>query len=395
MIKTLGNNIVSAFTGGNPVKAIYTYGEKVWPTSGPEPTEYYIKWTPSDAKGTFSIGGHKYNLEDYSGYFTDFGGIITPSAFAGLTSLSTIETNAYSIGFEAFYGCYLNSVSLSNCTYIGENAFGYNTISYAFMPKCDYIGSRAFWINTMRESSMKKMVIGNVKFNSTIINDYEILYLYVPAPYFYKNYCNSYSPWIEKMYYHPSGYENYMKYFYYVSYPGYYKTFCVGDISEYLSNSNISYFETNIINTVTGCSSFHNLKSCSIPYCRSIGSFAFKNCENLEYVYASMIMTVGNKAFDGCSLLKTFTIASLSLMSSIYISLFWTEGIGYNAFRNCTSLSMIKIGKTNGTFIYPLQSTDAFAGCTSLKSIYIPSSQLSDYLSANNWSYYSDIIVSY
>ena len=137
MIKTLGNNIVNAFTGGNPVKAIYTYGEKVWPTSGPEPTEYYIKWTPSDAKGTFSIGGHKYHLENYSGYFTDFGGIITPSAFAELTSLSTIETNAYSIGFKAFYGCYLNSVSLSNCTYIGENAFGYNTISYAFMPKCD------------------------------------------------------------------------------------------------------------------------------------------------------------------------------------------------------------------------------------------------------------------
>ena len=33
MIKVLGNNIVSAFTGGNPVKEIYAYGEKVWPSS--------------------------------------------------------------------------------------------------------------------------------------------------------------------------------------------------------------------------------------------------------------------------------------------------------------------------------------------------------------------------
>lgn len=33
MIKTLGNNIVNAFTGGNPVKAIYAYGEKVWPNN--------------------------------------------------------------------------------------------------------------------------------------------------------------------------------------------------------------------------------------------------------------------------------------------------------------------------------------------------------------------------
>ena len=31
MVEIFGNNIVSAFTGGNPVKAIYTYGDKVWP----------------------------------------------------------------------------------------------------------------------------------------------------------------------------------------------------------------------------------------------------------------------------------------------------------------------------------------------------------------------------
>ena len=56
MIKTLGNNIVNAFTGGNPVKAIYAYGEKVWPISGP----YYIEWTPSSAEGQFNIDGTTY-----------------------------------------------------------------------------------------------------------------------------------------------------------------------------------------------------------------------------------------------------------------------------------------------------------------------------------------------
>ena len=30
MIKVLGNNIVNAFTGGNPVNAIYSYGQLVW-----------------------------------------------------------------------------------------------------------------------------------------------------------------------------------------------------------------------------------------------------------------------------------------------------------------------------------------------------------------------------
>lgn len=31
MVDIFGNNIVSAFTGGNSVKAIYSYGDKVWP----------------------------------------------------------------------------------------------------------------------------------------------------------------------------------------------------------------------------------------------------------------------------------------------------------------------------------------------------------------------------
>ena len=40
MIKTLGNNIVNAFTGGNPVKAIYAYGQLVWEKI-PNNTIYY------------------------------------------------------------------------------------------------------------------------------------------------------------------------------------------------------------------------------------------------------------------------------------------------------------------------------------------------------------------
>ena len=94
MIKTLGNNIVNAFTGGNPVKAIYTYGEKVWPITTER--SYYISWTPSNISGTFSMFGQTYNLEDYSGYYSWMGDInsakITSNAFKGI-SLTSIKTN--------------------------------------------------------------------------------------------------------------------------------------------------------------------------------------------------------------------------------------------------------------------------------------------------------------
>ena len=118
MIKTLGNNIVNAFTGGNPVKAIYTYGEKVWPTSGPEPTEYYIKWTPSDISGIFTIGGEARFLQSYNGYYNgpflssnvNESGVVVPyyyidkRAFAS-TSILTIDTNIRYVSSFAFQGC--------------------------------------------------------------------------------------------------------------------------------------------------------------------------------------------------------------------------------------------------------------------------------------------------
>lgn len=40
MVNVFGNNIVNAFTGGNPVKAIYSNGVKVWPIEKPLPEGY-------------------------------------------------------------------------------------------------------------------------------------------------------------------------------------------------------------------------------------------------------------------------------------------------------------------------------------------------------------------
>lgn len=136
MIKTLGNNIVNAFTGGNPVKAIYAYGEKVWPISGPEPTEYYIKWTPSDVSGIFTIAGESRFLQSYNGYYNGpfssrnvaESGVNVPyyyidkGAFAS-TSILTIDTNIRYVSSGAFQGCSsLQTVRMSG-RYVLNGAF--------------------------------------------------------------------------------------------------------------------------------------------------------------------------------------------------------------------------------------------------------------------------------
>ena len=144
MIKTLGNNIVNAFTGGNPVKAIYAYGQLVWPTSS-APTEYYIKWTPSSAEGQFNIDGTTYDLSAFSGTYYWSTGIINSRAFEYNDSIQSIETNATSIGNWAFHICSLTQVSLLMCSYIGVYAFAncYN-LSQVSLPICGYIGTDAF-----------------------------------------------------------------------------------------------------------------------------------------------------------------------------------------------------------------------------------------------------------
>ena len=144
MIKTLGNNIVNAFTGGNPVKAIYAYGQLVWPVT--IESSYYIKWTPSSAEGQFNIDGTTYDLSTFSGLYYWSTGIINSSAFQNNYSIQSIETNATSIGIRAFMSCSsLSQVSLPMCSYIGAYAFeSCSSLTKISLPMCSYIGTSAF-----------------------------------------------------------------------------------------------------------------------------------------------------------------------------------------------------------------------------------------------------------
>lgn len=150
MVYTGGNNIISAFTGGVPVKSIYTYGQLVWPSEPepPVPTGYYIRWTPSNISGTFTMEGSTYNLEDYSGYYEFSGSSITRNAFASNSDITTIDTNAELVKEGAFEGCIsLSQVSLSVCSKIEDNAAFATcySLQQIDLPECSYIGIQTFY----------------------------------------------------------------------------------------------------------------------------------------------------------------------------------------------------------------------------------------------------------
>lgn len=141
MVTTFGSNIVSAFTGGVPVKVIYANGIPVWPVSN----SYYISWTPSDLSGTFTMNGHTYNLEDYNGYFSWSTGIIDPSAFQS-TGIETVETNAWYVRARAFDECsQLSQVSMPACVDIEARTFNKCiALESAYLPVVSIIGAYGF-----------------------------------------------------------------------------------------------------------------------------------------------------------------------------------------------------------------------------------------------------------
>lgn len=145
MVNVFGNEIISAFTNGVAVEAIYANGELVWPTS----SYYYVKWDSSYYTGTFSMNGNTYNYSDYypSNKFSspDFSGTITLMAFIS-GPFSYIETNAVSIGKWAFVECEsLSSVNLPVCSYVDVGAFlECSSLTTASLPVCEHIGNITF-----------------------------------------------------------------------------------------------------------------------------------------------------------------------------------------------------------------------------------------------------------
>ena len=101
----------------------------------------------------------------------------------------------------------------------------------------------------------------------------------------------------------------------------------------------------------------------------SIGYDAFRDCSSLTSIsIPSGVTSIGDFAFEDCS-----GLASISIPDSV-------TSIGYAAFRDCSSLTSISI-PSGVTSI----GGEAFSGCSSLKSITIPDSVTSIGNSAFSW----------
>ena len=134
---------------------------------------------------------------------------------------------------------------------------------------------------------------------------------------------------------------------------------------------------------------FHNcsnLTSVSFPACDYIGDSAFYNCSNLTSVSFPACTSIGHTAFGRCSKL---TSANFSVCTSI----------SGDVFNRCYKLSSLTLGAST---VCNLAASGAFmstpyAGYSTYFSgtpvIYVPTSLVSSYRTATNWTYFSSYFV--
>lgn len=127
-----------------------------------------------------------------------------------------------------------------------------------------------------------------------------------------------------------------------------------------------------------------NLISISFPQCTTINRTAFWQCSNLNSITFSNCAIIGQGAFSNCFNLKFISFPKCTIISSY-------------AFYYCSRLeslyfltSTVPTIETTALTATPIVNS-SYLGYYG--SIYVPSSLLTDYQTATNWSAYSDRMV--
>ena len=149
------------------------------------------------------------------------------------------------------------------------------------------------------------------------------------------------------------------------------------------------------------CSS---LTTVPFPACTTIGNNAFYNCSNIISISFPVCMTIGSYAFVSCSRLTMASFPACSIIGSS--AFYFCKGlttaslpacttIGNNAFQYCYNLSRVILEASS---VCLLRSSLAFSSTpftgyssyfSSTPHIYVPSSLITAYQSATNWTYFS------
>lgn len=300
MISGFGSEVVEVYTGGVPVEEVYAYGEKVWPVE----VEYFIEWKPSwITRGSFTIAGSTYDFTNYtSGYFSDFSGTITSSAFEGNQDITEVSTNALAVQAYAFRSCInLTYADMSDCGNLGLRVFyGCESLSGVNLPVCSNVGGYQFY---------------NCYALKTV--DFPLLKS-CPGRTFWQCYALSY-----------------------VSLP------------EVTFADQYAFYACSALNSIY------------LPKCSGLSSYAFRDCVNLKSVSFPVLERIEDRAFDRCKL-STINLPMVNYIgNSAFVSCTLLSVIYLRASSVCTLLNSMafkdtKITNSTGSILVPTSLVNAY-----------------------------------
>ena len=383
--------------------------------------------------------GYCYNLSEVSlSNVTS----ISYMAFFSCYALSSVYLPECSIvGAEAFGWCSgMTSISLPKCGALYTRALYRTSISEIYLPVCSNISAFAFYncpyLSTITLGGSSVCVLSNSNaFQGTgitsttgfiyvphsLLEDYKVapewsyfwqrIYTIGYVPYLYSKINRSMKiEWVDNTY---QGYirSQYVSSIFSVD-RSIHSSTDIDDVAYYVVWLDMSYFETNIpyINWTRDMSYFETSNPSS-KY-RHYNESNSRQYFNGAYTGEFSVPQIKSVYFPDCSYMSPKHMQNLvSIVSASFPAL---EFVPYCGFRNCYALPSIDLPACSSIFSY------AFVNCSSLKeitlrrrfvcylensnafsntpiglgsgSIYVPSSLVSSYKSASEWSYFSSQI---
>ena len=342
-------------------------------------------------------------------------------AFYYCTSLTTVNLpSCTALHNYAFRSCWnLSSISLPNVTGLSDycltNCSALQTIS---LPKCSYLNRYAFLscynLNIIYMGTELSTVATMVQSNA-LLDCSALQSIYVPASLvdayksaenwsYYSSIIYPIGPYYIK--WTPSSAEGQFNVdgtTYDLSTFGGLYNWSTGIINRdaFRKNYSIQSIETNA--TSIGSYAFqscYSLSQVSLPMCSYIWGNVFEKCSSLSQVNLPMCSYIGTGALGHCKSLSQVSIPVCSYIgvtafayciSLSQLSLPVCSIIRDYAFIGCSSLNMITI-RYSGVCSLGLNAFESTKITSSTGSIYVPSSLVDAYKSAENWSVYSNII---
>lgn len=310
-------------------------------------------------------------------------------AFCYCQSLNTVDLPACtSFGSYAFSACYsLISISLPVCSSVAYEAFwNCRSLPSISLPVCSYISAYAF----EQCSRLKYVYVGGEISDVCTLNNTNafngcsrLAYIVVPG-----SLVESYKTATNWAYFSDKIVSSIPE-----------SPYSLCSFSDGILTGDIPYIDINLYDelninntdiisvslplcTTVRADTFnncYNLQSISLPTCTSVGLSAFKSCKSLISIYLPACEYVENDAFVNCSYLNIVDLPVCSYISS-------------GAFAWGSKLNYVYVGSEISE-VCTLTDTNGFKGCP-LKYIVVPESLVESYKVADNWSYYSQYIVS-